>query len=151
MLLLLLLLHSEHHSQTQNGRVLLHCAEALLYCMSGSRWDNSLLIRNLFAWLCNTLQQHNTDQMKAWKYLFFFYAGTPQRGCSSYRCGSRHHISPLDRERKENCSGFNSKTEDITGFFPFFYKSMDPQQKKSANIAVAHMRKGNVASMTPWS
>lgn len=117
---LLLLLHSGHHSETQNGRFCCimsrrYCVVWMygwMYCMHVWAEDEtqSLMIKTC---LSHTLQQHNTDKMKAAKKKkeekipVFLLRRAPQRGCSTYSCGTRHHFSPLwkkKRRRKKKIS-----------------------------------------------
>lgn len=71
-----------HHIETRNGRVLLHCAVALLYCFCtyGSK--------DLFAPRL-TLQKPNKGRETQIPLLSF----TQGLGCCwSYGCGTRHHF-----------------------------------------------------------
>lgn len=102
-MLLLLLLHSGHHSETQNGRVLLHYAEALLYCvhvwqqmrqeLHGGKTTVRLSITHCSATTPTKWRQQ--------EYLFFLHPGAPERGCRSDRCGTRHHFPPFEETEKK--------------------------------------------------
>lgn len=138
-----------------------------MYCMHVWAEDEtqSLMIKTC---LSHTLQQHNTDKMKAAKKKkeekipVFLLRRAPQRGCSTYSCGTRHHFSPLwkkkrRRKEKNQCLVWIELYTLSSLLFFFGCVSLSKNQWRLNNKAqtlqchTCALARGNVASLTPVS
>lgn len=85
------------------------CIMPRRYCIVCMHWWQQMRAQSLMITkkTCSPLSTHcSTTTPTKWKQqntCYLFYAGAPQRGCWSYRCGTRHHFPPLKRRRRKQC------------------------------------------------
>lgn len=125
-----------------------------MYCMHVWAEDEtqSLMIKTC---LSHTLQQHNTDKMKAAKKKeekipVFLLRRAPQRGCSTYSCGTRHHFSPLWKKKRRRKKKKSVPRMNRTKHFVFssFFLAVCPPVKINGGSTIK--RKHCSATHAPW-
>lgn len=126
-----------------------------MYCMHVWAEDEtqSLMIKTC---LSHTLQQHNTDKMKAAKKKkeekipVFLLRRAPQRGCSTYSCGTRHHFSPLWKKKRRRKKKKSVPRMNRTKHFVFssFFLAVCPSVKINGGSTIK--RKHCSATHAPW-
>lgn len=153
--------------------VLLHYVEALLCCMYGCivcMYGQKM--RHKASWLkpvCLTHCSSTTPtkwrqqkKKKEEKIPVFLLRRAPQRGCSTYSCGTRHHFSPLwkkkrRRKKKNQCLVWIELNTLSSLLFFFGCVSLSKNQWRLNNKAqtlqchTCALARGNVASLTPVS
>lgn len=140
--------------------VLLHYVEALLCCMYGCivcMYGQKM--RHKASWLkpvCLTHCSSTTPtkwrqqkKKKEEKIPVFLLRRAPQRGCSTYSCGTRHHFSPLwkkkRRRRKKSVPRMNRTKHFV---FSSFFLAVCPPVKINGGSTIK--RKHCSATHAPW-
>lgn len=141
--------------------VLLHYVEALLCCMYGCivcMYGQKM--RHKASWLkpvCLTHCSSTTPtkwrqqkKKKEEKIPVFLLRRAPQRGCSTYSCGTRHHFSPLwkkkRRRRKKNQCLVWIELNTLSSLL--FFLAVCPSVKINGGSTIK--RKHCSATHAPW-